>query len=285
MNKFTSADYIKAVKEAIEAAKKSSEYDYILLNPSPAKLRDICMAIYNDKATSSDKKIFEHFFKLSLEVDITKQFLSFNVDKLRPVRNFIIGDSGRPSFAVVELLAILADYERRPLRKFLGGEKEVLQNKEEAMEVDSVGSEEVGEGMNSEEIVTNKKQKNWIIITVITIIMFLGGLVTNRWISDKPGCMFWDQSHYKAIDCDSQLLGLGSFRKIVPVQEHLFRHFKKIEVNPETIFFQNNKPIVWYGKNLKGEYEYFTYSGEHPETGKYLRPITNYHINKYVNRE
>lgn len=284
MNKFTSADYIKAVKEAIEAAKKSSEYDYILLNPSPAKLRDICMAIYTDKASSSDKKIFEHFFKLSLEADITNQFLSFNVDKLRPVRNFIIGDSGRPSFAVVELLAILADYERRPLRKFLGGEKEVLENKEETMEVDSIGDEEVGGRMNAAAIVPNKKQKNWIIITVITIVMFLGGLVTNRLISDKPGCMFWDQSHYKAIDCDSQVLGLGSFRKIVPVQEHLFRHFKKIEVNPETIFFQNNKPIVWYGKNLKGTYEYFTYSGEHPETGKYLRPITNYHINKYVKR-
>ncbi len=285
MNKFTSADYIKAVKEAIEAAKKSSEYDYILLNPSPAKLRDICMAIYTDKASSSDKKIFEHFFKLRLESDITNQFLSFNVDKLRPVRNFIIGESGRPSFTVVELLAIIADYDRRPLRSFLGGEKECDDYREKELEDNSIENTEVVSRTNSRTTLPEKKKRNWIVITVITIVIFVGGLVTNRLITDKPGCMFWDESHYKAIDCKSQVLGFASFRKIVPVQEHLFRHFKKIEVNPETIFFQNNKPIVWYGKNLKGEYEYFTYSGEHPETGKYLRPITNYHINKYVNRD
>ncbi|MBW3518189.1 hypothetical protein [Flavobacterium sp. NKUCC04_CG] len=276
MNKFTSADYIKAVKEAIEEAKKNSEYDYILLNPSPAKLRDICMAIYSDSPSSSDKKIFEHFFKLDLRADLTSQFLNFNVDKLRPVRNFIIGDSGRPSFMIVELLAVLADFEKRPLGKFLGSNTGVVENKVEDVKEHTIVKEELR--INSPLFVSTKNKKEGLVIAALLFVVFLGGLCVNGFQSDKPDCVYWSYDYYELIDCESRVVGVTTFHNILPVEQYIWRYFKEIEGSPPTVFFQNGKTIIWYGKNTGGSYEYFTNTGEHSEIGKQLKPVTNIHL-------
>jgi hypothetical protein len=58
--------------------------------------------------------------------------------------------------------------------------------------------------------------------------------------------------------------------------------FKKVAVNDSTIFFKYGKPIVWYGKSLNGEMQYFNSRGLHPETMDELKPITKYIISKYI---
>ncbi len=277
MNKFTSVDYIKAVKEAIEEAKKNSEYDYILLNPSPAKLRDICMAIYSGEASSSDKKIFEHFFKLDLQADVTNQFLNFNVDKLRPVRNFIIGDSGRPSFTIVELLAILANFERRPLRRFLGSDATTFEEKVEESKVYSCSK--VDSSINSNCLASIDNKQEWLMFTVLLFVVFLGGLCVNGLQSEKPNCMYWSYDYYELIDCERRVVGIATYKNILPVEQYLWEYFKKLEANPQTVFFQNGKTIIWYGKNVHGNYEYFTSRGEHIENHILLKPVTNNQIN------
>ena len=39
---------------------------------------------------------------------------------------------------------------------------------------------------------------------------------------------------------------------------------------------------IWYGKNIVKELEYFSLLGVHPETGKTLKPITEYMIKKHI---
>ena len=59
--------------------------------------------------------------------------------------------------------------------------------------------------------------------------------------------------------------------------------FKKINPDCEYSFFNNDGSVrVWYGKNVSKELEFFTDLGLHPETGKTLKPITQYMIDKYV---
>jgi hypothetical protein len=53
-------------------------------------------------------------------------------------------------------------------------------------------------------------------------------------------------------------------------------------VKEETTFFENGKPIIWYGKSAAGKMEYFNHRGIHPETLKELNPITEYIIIKYL---
>lgn len=51
----------------------------------------------------------------------------------------------------------------------------------------------------------------------------------------------------------------------------------------DLIFFdKSGNAQIWYGKNLKGELEIFTSLGLHPETGKTLKPISKYMIEKYI---
>lgn len=46
---------------------------------------------------------------------------------------------------------------------------------------------------------------------------------------------------------------------------------------------KNEKAIIWYSK-VGDSIEFFNTHGMHPETGRALRPITSYIINKYVRR-
>ena len=45
---------------------------------------------------------------------------------------------------------------------------------------------------------------------------------------------------------------------------------------------QDGREQIWYGKNNRGELEFFTSQGLHPETKKTLKKITKYMIDKYV---
>jgi hypothetical protein len=67
---------------------------------------------------------------------------------------------------------------------------------------------------------------------------------------------------------------------IVPVDESI-KNLKKIEVNNQTKFFRNGKPIVWYCKHNNNKLVFYNSFGFDPETGKPLKPITNYMIKKY----
>ncbi|WGH76365.1 hypothetical protein P8625_04155 [Tenacibaculum tangerinum] len=45
-------------------------------------------------------------------------------------------------------------------------------------------------------------------------------------------------------------------------------------------FFTDGKPNYWYGSNAKGEREFFTARGVHPETLRELKPITEHILEK-----
>jgi len=44
----------------------------------------------------------------------------------------------------------------------------------------------------------------------------------------------------------------------------------------------NGTPKIFYGKNKKGNYQWFTDLAKHPETGNSLKPIMEYMIEKYI---
>jgi len=91
----------------------------------------------------------------------------------------------------------------------------------------------------------------------------------------EEDCLIWKRDHYERIDCKDE----GAILMLEGIN---IDTFKKIEINESTIFFKKNKPIVWYGKSINGEMEYFNSRGIHPVTGKELKPITEYMISKYA---
>ncbi len=120
-------------------------------------------------------------------------------------------------------------------------------------------------------------KKNWFIIVIITcfiVFLIINSINKQRW-------MVWNVDHYVEVKFDTEKYNIGNLKLY---KEERIINFKKIKPYcNKTKFFNSDGSIkIWYGKNIKGELECFTSVGLHPETGKILKPITNYMIEKYI---
>lgn len=91
-----------------------------------------------------------------------------------------------------------------------------------------------------------------------------------------PKCMIWvDNTHYEKISCEE--------RETVPIDERLLSQFERVEPDSTYPFFKvDGSPNLWYGKSVRGDYEYFSNYGMHPVTGKTLKGITDYMIDTHI---
>lgn len=120
------------------------------------------------------------------------------------------------------------------------------------------------------------KNKITIIVSLIIIssVIIYNSFIKQRW-------MIWQEDHYIEVKFDLEKYNVNQLKVY---KKERIEFFKKIN-NPTCTydFFNEDGSVrVWYGKNSEKELEYFTSFGLHPETGKTLKPITQYMINKYV---
>lgn len=112
-----------------------------------------------------------------------------------------------------------------------------------------------------------------VLVLLVMVIGFYIYIQRERW-------MMWQEDHYIEVSFDAHLHDIG---KIKVYKEERISHFKKKDPDSINEFFSpSREPLIWYGKNKNGVLEYFTDVGLHPETGKTLKPITQYMINKYI---
>ena len=285
MNKNTSDDYIKAIKAKYEEA-KTAEFSGYLLNPSPAELKNLCLLLLDKGINKLDQEIVDRFFDFNEKSSKRKQIEYFEVDKLRPISNFLKGKTETTRVVNLDLIAVLVDFNPRPYRKFIVRSKEELTEhvvvneivkKEERVEAEDKKKLAIFEGLYRKSV--SKK----IALAVIPLFVFgaAGFVVKNIFFADK-NCMVWVKNHYEAVEYDK----VKDTTEVIPFNQGVLDNFKKITVCDTTAFFRNgndNHPLVWYGKSSnKKEYEYFNQPGLHPETGKILKPITKYIIGKYI---
>ncbi|MBN4085027.1 hypothetical protein JYT89_01650 [Flavobacteriaceae bacterium AH-315-B10] len=120
-----------------------------------------------------------------------------------------------------------------------------------------------------------KKNKITIIVSLLIIIGFVStiAITKQRW-------MVWQEDHYVEVKFNSEKYKLNQLKLY---NGDRVKNFQKIDAVCNTKFFEmDGKVKVWYGKNVNGGLEYFTSLGKHPETGKTLKPITKYMIDKYL---
>jgi hypothetical protein len=135
---------------------------------------------------------------------------------------------------------------------------------------------------NSIEKIKKKKThhvKKWgLTMLSITVGVILGLVIYSS--ANEQRWMIWDGKQYVEVPFDADLLEKG---KLKLYKQDRIDRFKKIEVKCSTEFFNHKEEAtIFYGKNLKKEHEYFTDLGLHPETGKPLKPISTYIIEKYI---
>lgn len=117
-------------------------------------------------------------------------------------------------------------------------------------------------------------------LVIFFSLVFIAALFTYN-SATKQKWMVWQDNHYIEVDFDTEKYKINQLKFY---KKERIQNFKKINPTCDTTQFFNEDGSVkiWYGKNRNKKLEYFTALGLHPETGKTLRPITQYMIDKYI---
>ncbi|WP_121964884.1 hypothetical protein [Myroides sp. N17-2] len=302
MTILTINDYTDSLKQHINKVQDLPQYT-VLLSPSPAQLRNYCLGLCKEDLSPDDKIVLKDFFRGdSTELnDIVKSINRFELGWFKPIQSFLgkKTDTSK-NHAVLEIVALMYDYELRPYGKFRRSTLDVVDVQEE--HVDSTIVEEKEEIVSEKirvppvqpfkETTTpiatpeKKKSKNRLLAIVASIVLMVGGgaVVSNTLSTDK--CMKWEDDKYVAYDCGEATIQsfAGTNSEPVPYDKSVVDNFKQITVDCNTVFFKKNKPQVWFAKIGDNRHEYFSSpgTGVHPTLGKPLKAITQYHLNKYI---
>lgn len=274
-------DYILAVRSKYEV-EKNKVYSDFLLKPSPAQLRDFCLLIHDNGLSNKDKEVFELFFKTKPDSTLRKAIENIDVEKLKKICNFLNEKSQSTSPNSLNLIAILVDFDLRPFGHFLNSD----QNQED-VEIESLPEsyKTIKTIVQEIEPVRQEPKKNLKKKIAIGFLGLIGltsiGYTAKNMIAPDPQCMQWQKNHYEVVDCNSEnQQGLLQQHDIIPFDEHQSKLIK-IEVSDTTTFFKNGKPLYWYCK-VDGKPEFFNTHGVHPVTGKALKQVSDYIIEKHV---
>ncbi len=123
------------------------------------------------------------------------------------------------------------------------------------------------------------KYYKWVALTGILILIAGAGY----FLSNRQRWMEWDTNRYKEVGFDTQKLQEGVLKIY---SEERIENFRKVSLTCDSVFFnQDGSPRFWYGKNNQKQLEFYTELGKHPETGKALKPLSRYMIDKYLCKE
>jgi len=318
MSNYTIEDlYKNAVKKKYEEVKNGDDHIY-LNEPTRGKLNKLCWEIFETKTVSTDDKVvFNTLLGFPFDLNTKNKFRS-KANQFRPIETFLKGETDPDRIEVVDLAAILVDFPSRPFNKFRKIDPEDLKlikelrsleistetispnNLKDELEKENAkdlkNEEEPEQAEDSETIESDEpeitptpmsnfvnieekaKPKMWrylaigIVLTGLGLIIFL--------TLHKKDCMQWSGDHFEEVSCDLKIGGIGTFNVPEPYDARVI-DLRKIKVCDTTAFFKNGKAIIWYCK-IGNSIEFFNTHGNHPETGRGLKPVTHYIINKYV---
>lgn len=118
---------------------------------------------------------------------------------------------------------------------------------------------------------------SWVLALILLCVTFF---IVAYWTHPEQRWMIWNEDHYEEVNFDPKIYKAGMLE--IYHEENL-NNFKKLKVNCDTRFFSAEGDVmVWYGKSKEGALECFTAPGLHPKTGKTLKKITHYMIDKYI---
>ena len=284
MSTITFEEYKEGIKAQFQAIKRVGIYGSgDLSNVTPAQLRDLCLRKAENQLSPKDEMVFRYFFNAKEGEKLTRAIENYGIGKLKSVISFLKGEKNSENRNRIELAAILVDFTPRPFYSYFSNEGKELKIEEEPLqdmkgkkedEVLSLVSE-VGNEIKTLPVksILNRHKK---VLTKVALLCSLGiGVVI---LLPKKECMQWNTNHYEVVDCSTESSGFLDPR--IPINKDRL-DLKKLD--PKTIknYFENGQPRVWYAK-IDDKIELFNQPGLHPTTGKTLKPITRYIINKYL---
>ncbi len=300
---------IKEYKRAILKKYEEGEIEY-LTQLSPARIRQDCLLKFQNGLKRKDLIQFIRFFGIEDEsnyLSSIRKIENIDIDKFRPFKNFLNRTTENTFDKNVELIAVLTDFEPRPFSNFRNNELKVssfgyAKNKQQSKTstestfkrkifkkcqiTDHQNSDNKSQFKIPESIFSNKK----FFLSLGTFLAIYVLMITAKYLfaskssPDKQDVryMIWTGDSYKEAPYHI-IKSSDGLSNIALYEESKMLNFKKVDVTPYYPFFtKQNEPNLWYAKNSKNEIEFFSAPGKHPVSGKTLKAITPYIIEKYI---
>lgn len=287
MEKITFNDYKNAIQAHYEI-KKNDDITGILLNPTPAQLRNYCSLLFDKGLILKDEEVFRSFFETKNGELLKRSIDNCNIDKFKTIISFLKDKRDTDINLRVELSAVLTDFNPRPYNKYKNSEASSTRGKDDLKNrpISEIKDEKVDVkkfvALTGKSEYEKKNLKKKVVVGLFSLIGLTSiGFTVKNIIAPEPQCMQWQKNHYEMVDCRNEnQQGFIKQHDIIPFDENQSKLIK-IEVSDTTIFFKNEKSLYWYCK-VNGKPEFFNTHGIHPESGNALRPVSQYIVNKYV---
>ncbi|WP_316806240.1 hypothetical protein [Pedobacter agri] len=235
-----------------------------LHNPTPASLRDECQIVYQEKGKPKDDVMLRTFFgAINPNEDYTNKIAGFDVDKFKPLVNFLKGTSKSTNSINVDLLKWL-----------MGEENEEFLPPPDPQVTSSSWYKRIFQSLRANVAIT-------VVLLALLLLARLGlyiweeNVLSVKLPSDNEKCMYWTGYHYQPIMCNEAKPGFI----VIPLNENKLKRMQKIPYWVKVTKRDVGK--LWRAKTVDGV-EHFTDSGMHPvDTSKRLLPLSSYMVAKY----
>ena len=316
-------DYERVVMEDYHSKKTAGTLPSNLSEPTQAKIKKQCLRLLGNRLQNKDEKILKDFCE---EWDDSKSCYqnvdNYDVDKFKPLSNFLKGVTESTDYKNIELLAWLIDFRERPFQS----SRWYAFNADVDSEVKTVSVDENYKSEPSDELkgkmpdtaggifrlgVQQKAVDETIAVTPSTDST---PERPDSLVSILPAWRYWSASVAGFLLLLAGIAGFQTWDKKVQAMLSPGNggcmywagdHYQPINCNQkvsntqvvalDTVLVKkfrkitqpdtityNAKGTVWYSK-INNNVEFFTADGVHPiVTDRHLKPITNYMIDKYI---
>ena len=260
------SNYRDAVILAYKNVKAAGKLAEELLSAKRTSIRSLCLRKYTEGLTPEDEKFFNSFFNpKSINRDLKTLIAGSDLDRFRPIENFINGSVKSPNEENTKLLAILIDFQDRPMSNWLAKNPQIA-DKEKT---------ETPEDKTQYSSIKKPIMRSFSPLIGLAIIPIIGiWFIINHWKSKE--CMIWQEDRYVPCACAD----LPSGTPAITYDQQKVDHFRKI-LRTDTLKHKHIRQI-WYSK-VNNELEFFTGPGMHPVyTDRSLKIASKYILEKYI---
>lgn len=298
-------NYLEEYKEAVKSQyeiEKNGNHSAFFIKLTRTNLRKLCVEIFKNNNNLDDLKSFSSFFGFDFDPTNTyKLKREAETNKFRAIEKFFKGETDLTDVEGVNIAAILVNFKNRPYLKYSklcdqNQDKlniENIETKSETLEPTEMAvalkqSEEEENKLEIPSINTvppkiNTKNKFYKRYLLITLILMMLSFSIYKITTAHKDCMEWKNDRYIEVDSNTGTNDSINQGTKIPYDESLLK-IRKITPVDTTTYFKNGKATIWYCKDSEGNLELFNAPGYHPITNKPLRPITDYIIEKYIEK-
>lgn len=150
--------YAQAVKEVYDELKRERKLPLRLTNPKRGNIKDHLIFIIDNHYKESDKKFYTEFLGVynNLE-ELKRKVKKLKTDSLRPISNFLNNNTQNPEDLVIELLAVLINFQPRPQNYQVHSYESICKK---LLDKIKIGEYKIYENTNTDSSINKSKSKD-----------------------------------------------------------------------------------------------------------------------------